>query len=142
MQEYIDFFMSQPMLSVAWIAIAGMLINSIIQNKISKVKNITPAEAVTLMNKENAVVVDIRSVEDFKKGHLLGSINIPVAKIDKGSFSSIEKDKNSPIIMVCDSGTRSSGAAKKLVAAGFENVSNLATGINGWTSASFPTTKK
>ena len=142
MQEYIDFFMSQPMLSVAWIAIAGMLINSLIQSKISKVKNISPAEAVTLMNKENAIVVDVRSGEDFKKGHVLGALNIPVAKIDKGNFPSIEKDKTSPIIMICDSGTRSAGAAKKLVAAGFENVSNLSTGINGWTSASFPTTKK
>lgn len=142
MQEYIDFFTGQPMLSVAWIAIAGMLINSLIQSKISKVKSISPAEAVTLMNKEDAVVVDVRTAEDFKKGHILGALNIPVAKIDKGSFSAIEKNKNSPIIMVCDSGTRSTGAAKKLVAAGFENVSNLATGINGWTSASFPTTKK
>ena len=142
MQEYIDFFTGQPMLSVAWIAIAGMLINSLIQSKISKVKNITPSEAVTLMNKEDAIVVDIRNAEAFKKGHILNAKNIPVAQIDKGSFSAIEKDKNSPIVMVCDSGTQSAGAAKKLVAAGFENVSNLATGINGWTSASFPTTKK
>lgn len=142
MQEYIDFFTGQPMLSVAWIAIAGMLINSLIQSKISKVTSVTPAETVTLMNKENAVVVDVRSTEDFKKGHILNAKNIPVGEIDKGSFSAIEKDKKSPIIMVCDSGTRSAGAAKKLVAAGFENVSNLATGINGWKSGSFPTTKK
>lgn len=142
MQEYIDFFSGQPMLSLAWIVIAGILINSLIQSKISKVKSVSPAEAVSLMNKEDAIVVDVRSGEDFKKGHILGARNIPVTKIDKGSFSSIENNKTTPIIMVCDSGTRSAGAAKKLVTAGFENVSNLASGINGWTSASFPTTKK
>ncbi|HIP75966.1 MAG TPA: rhodanese-like domain-containing protein [Psychromonas hadalis] len=142
MQEYIDFFTNNPMLSVAWIVIAGMLVNMTIKSKFSKIKNIDAQEAVILMNKQDALVVDIRTAEDFKKGHIIDAKNIPVSQIYKGSFSAIENSKNKPIIVVCDTGTRSSGAANKLFKAGFEDVYNLASGMGGWLSANLPTTKK
>ncbi|MCK5818760.1 MAG: rhodanese-like domain-containing protein [Psychromonas sp.] len=142
MHEYIDFLSNNKLLSLAWIAIAFMLINSFIQSKISKIKSITNPEAVTLMNKEDAIVVDIRSAAAFKKSHILNAKNIPFEKIDKDNFLSIEKYKSKPIIMVCDSGVRSAGAANKLISAGFENVFNLSSGMNGWISASLPTTLK
>ena len=141
MQEYIDFFTSNPMLSVAWIVIAGMLVNMTIKSKFSKVKSIETQEAVLLINKQDAVIVDVRSAEDFKNGHILNAKNIPMAQIDKGSFASIENKKNTPIILVCESGARSSSAAAKLVKAEFETVYNLAAGMGGWRSANLPTTK-
>jgi rhodanese-related sulfurtransferase len=121
---------------------AGMLANMTIKSQFSKIKDIDTQEAVMLMNKQDALVVDIRTAEDFKKGHIINAKNIPMSQIDKGSFSAIENYKNKPIIVVCDAGTRSSGSANKLFKAGFEDIYNLSSGMGGWLSAKLPTTKK
>ncbi|HEY7866361.1 MAG TPA: rhodanese-like domain-containing protein [Psychromonas sp.] len=142
MQQYIDFFSNQPVLSIAWIAIAVMLVQSLVKHKISGVKSIDAQDAIMMINKQDAIVVDVRSVEDYKKGHIVNAKNIPVSQIDKGNFAEIEKHKESPIIVVCASGDRSSGAAGKLTKAGFTQVNNLLSGMNGWASTNLPTTKK
>ncbi len=142
MQEYIDFFSGEPILSIAWVAIAALLIQSLIKSKISGVKSIAAQDAIMMINKQNAVVVDVRPADEYKKGHIVNAKNIPVSQIDKGGFTEIEKHKDSPIIVVCASGDRSSGAAGKLVKAGFAQVNNLSAGMSGWAAANLPTTKK
>jgi rhodanese-related sulfurtransferase len=142
MQEYIDFLSNNPMLSLAWVAIAVMLIHSLVKDKISGVKSITAQEATLLINKQDAIVVDVRSEDEFKKGHIVNSKNITLSQIEKGKFSAIENNKQTPIIVVCESGARSSSAAAKLVKAEFEQVTSLFSGIGGWKSANLPTTKK
>lgn len=142
MQEYIDFLTNNPMLSLAWVAIAVLLIHHQIKDKISGVKNINTQEATMLINKQDAIVVDIRSKEDFQKGHIVNAKNITLSQIEKGSFSAIESHKQTPIIVVCDTGARSASAASKLVKAEFTQVTNLFSGMSGWKSANLPTTKK
>lgn len=142
MQQYIDFFSSEPILSIAWIAIAAMLIQSLVKHKISGVKSIEAQDAIMMINKQNAIIVDVRPVEEYKKSHIVNAKNIPVSQIDKGNFAEIEKHKEAPIIVVCASGHSSSGAAGKLTKAGFTQVSNLLSGMNGWANSNLPTTKK
>lgn len=142
MQEYIDFISHNPMLSIAWVVIAVLLIHSVVKEKLSNVKNLNPQEATLLMNKQDAIVVDVRTADEFKKGHIVNAKNITVSQIDEGKFSAIENNKQSPIIVVCASGTRSAGAGEKLVKAGFEQVSNLSSGMGAWTAANLPVTKK
>lgn len=142
MQEYIDFITNNPMLSFAWIAIAGLLIHSLVKDKISGVKTVTTQEATQLINKQDAIVVDVRSKEEFQKGHIVNAKNITLSQIEKGTFSSIENNKHTPIIVVCESGTRSASAAAKLVKAEFVQVTSLFSGMGGWKSANLPTTKK
>jgi rhodanese-related sulfurtransferase len=142
MQEYIDFISNNPMLSIAWVVLATLLIYSLIQSKFSKIKNISNQEATLLMNKQNALVVDIRSQEEFKNGHIANAKNITVSQIEEGNFASIENAKQTPIIVVCASGARSISAGNKLAKAGFEQVNNLSLGMAGWANANLPTTKK
>ncbi|WP_413700283.1 rhodanese-like domain-containing protein [Psychromonas sp. KJ10-10] len=142
MQEYIDFLTNNPMLSLAWVAIAVLLIHHQIKDKISGVKNITTQEATMLINKQDAIVVDVRSKEDFQNGHIVNAKNITLSQIEKGSFSAIESHKQTPIIVVCDTGARSASATSKLVKAEFTQVTNLFSGMSGWKSANLPTTKK
>lgn len=142
MQEYIDFISNNAMLSIAWIVIAVMLTTTLVKDKFSKFKGINPQQATQLINKEDAVVVDVRSAEEFKKGHVVNAKNIPVSQIDEGKLNAIENKKQIPIIVVCASGARSSGAAAKLVKAGFEKVYSLSPGMSGWAAANLPTTRK
>jgi rhodanese-related sulfurtransferase len=142
MQEYIDFVSNHPMLSGAWVIIAVLLIQGVLKSKLSKVKTVNSQEATLLINKQNAVVIDVRTEEEFRNGHIVNAKNITVANIEAGKLSGIEKYKQRPIIVVCATGTRSAGAGNKLVKAGFEQVTSLANGMSGWATANLPTTKK
>ncbi|MEG3755446.1 rhodanese-like domain-containing protein [Psychromonas arctica] len=142
MQEYIDFISNNPMLSAAWVVIAVMLVHSLVKSKLSKINNVNPQQATLLINKQDAIVVDVRNADEFKKGHIVNAKNITVSQINEGKFAAIENNKQTPIIVVCATGTRSSGAGDKLAKAGFEQVNNLFSGMSGWTAANLPTTKR
>ena len=73
MQEYIDFFSNHPILTIAWIVVAVLLVYTFVQNKMTNVKNVTTQEATLLINKQNAIVVDIRSSDEYKKGHIVNA---------------------------------------------------------------------
>lgn len=75
----------------------------------------------------DAVVIDVRSIEEYDTGHIEDSINIPVDNI-----TSVNYDKDKVIIVYCATGMRSAEAAKKLNDLGYTNVYNLDGGIINW----------
>lgn len=101
---------------------------------------LTPAAAVQLMNREKAVVVDVCECAEFAAGHVVGAKNIPLSELENKLAGAV-KNKALPLILVCQSGARSSralGIAKKL---GFENAQSLAGGMGAWRSANLPVEK-
>lgn len=101
---------------------------------------LTPAAAVQLINREKAVVVDICEPAEFSAGHVGGAKNIPLGQLE-GKLAGSVKNKMVPLILVCQSGARSSRAvaiAKKL---GYEQAQSLAGGLGAWRSASLPIEK-
>lgn len=76
MQEIMQFVSAHPILSVAWIVLFVAVLVTTFKSRFSKVKEITRGEATLLINKEDAVVVDTRTREDFRKGHLANSLNL------------------------------------------------------------------
>jgi rhodanese-related sulfurtransferase len=142
MQEYIEFASNNPALSLAWVAIAGFLIYSFGSSAMSKVKSVNNHEATALMNKENAIVVDVRAAENYRKSHILNAINLPTADIEANKLSMIEKYKNTPIIVMCDTGMSSGRAANRLAKMDFTTVYNLSGGMASWQEANLPTVKK
>ncbi len=101
---------------------------------------LTPDGAVRLMNREKAVVVDICEPAEYAAGHIVGARNIPLGELE-GKLAAVVKNKATLLILVCQSGARSSRAlaiAKKL---GFENVQSLAGGLAAWRSANLPVEK-
>ena len=97
-------------------------------------------QATLLINRENATVVDIRATGDFKKGHILGSVNIPTSKIAEGA-KGLPKDKSKPMLLVCQSGVTTAGVAQKLSQLGYENLYRLQGGIASWSAESLPLEK-
>ena len=81
MQEYMEFFKANPMLSLAWVGLFVGLIVMVFKSSVSKVKNVNHQEATLLMNKQSAKVVDVRGKEEFKKGHIVDAVNLPLADI-------------------------------------------------------------
>jgi len=98
-------------------------------------------QATQLMNREDAVVVDLRPAADFAKGHVLGARNIPLADLEKRA-GDLDKHKAKPVILYCDAGNRSAGGVALLRRNGFGNVVNLAGGYVAWQQAGLPVEKK
>ena len=101
---------------------------------------ISATDAVQLINREKAVIVDVCDAEEFKAGHIAGAKSLPLGNLESG-LPGLVKNKATPVILVCASGMRSKRAvavAKKL---GYENAHSLAGGLSAWRAASLPVEK-
>ena len=138
MQEYLDFFQQNLLLSVIWIGIFLALMYSVIQSSTAPYKQLSAAEATQMMNRENGVVVDIRSKDEYRGGHITNALNILPSDIKADQVSLLEKHKADPIILVCKMGQHSPESAKLLVKKGYENVNVLKNGLISWNDANLP----
>ncbi len=137
MDQYIEFISNHYLLVLALVAVTFLLIQDLIENSFSKFSAISPMIAVTKMNSGDTQIIDVREPSEYKKGHIEDAINIPVAKFDD-EISTLENLKNRTIIVVCQSGTRSSSACKTLIKEGFEKVFNISGGMQSWEDSKLP----
>ncbi|MCV9879053.1 rhodanese-like domain-containing protein [Brenneria izbisi] len=138
MQEIMSFISRNPILSVAWVALLIAVIVLTVKSKLSKVKDVVRGEAIQLINKEDAVVVDIRNRDDYRRGHIANAFNLLPNDIKNGSVGELEKHKSQPVIVVCANGLSSRDAANNLLKAGFERVVVLKDGLAGWSGENLP----
>ncbi|MFQ3200021.1 MAG: rhodanese-related sulfurtransferase [Zhongshania sp.] len=102
-------------------------------------KSITPQQMVILINQQGAVVVDLRDKAEYTKGHIIDSVNVPFAKLDKELEDLGDKEK--PIVLVCKLGQNATAAGKKLGAKGYTQVHRLKGGISEWQAMQMPLVK-
>ncbi|MFE8045863.1 rhodanese-like domain-containing protein [Brenneria goodwinii] len=138
MQEIIPFISKHPILSVAWVALLVIVIVLTVKSKFSKVKEVVRGEAIQLINKEDAVIVDIRNRDDYRRGHIANAFNLLPNDIKNGSVGELEKHRAQPVIVVCANGMSSREAATNLLNAGFERVMVLKDGLAGWSGENLP----
>ena len=101
---------------------------------------VAPNEAVLLINREKAVLIDVCEPHEFAQGHVVGSKNIPLAQLE-AELPSVVKNKSVPVILVCQAGSRASRAAAPAKKLGYERAQALAGGLKAWREASLPTEK-
>jgi len=97
-------------------------------------------EAVQLMNRRDALVLDVRAPGEFATGHVPNSRNVPLAELG-GRLRELEKFKSRPIVINCQTGTRAAAAFSMLRKNGFGEVFTLRGGIGGWIDANLPVEK-
>lgn len=98
------------------------------------------AEATLLINRQDAVVLDVRETNDFSTGHIINARNIPASQLES-RLTEIAKFKEKPVIVHCDNGQRSGSALAVLKKHGFNNVLSLRGGFAAWKQAGMPTEK-
>ena len=103
-------------------------------------RRLGPAQLTALINRDNALVVDLRPIADFDKGHIAGSKNVQLSQFDPEN-KQLAPAKALPVVLVCKLGESAVGAAKRLRKAGFSNVNVLEGGIQAWQSADLPLVK-
>jgi len=142
MEQFITFASNNGLLSAVWVALVVMIIVTTIKIQLSPIKQISSQDLTFLMNKEEGVAVDVRSEKDFNAGHILDAISLSNDKITKNGFTSLEKHKEKPIILVCSAGLSATKVANDLNKAGFARINILKGGMGAWTGAGLPVTKK
>lgn len=101
---------------------------------------VNPGEATLLINREDAIVLDVREADEFAGGHLPDARNIPGSKLGE-RIAELEKFKDKPVIVCCASGMRSNRACAELKKQGFTRVNNLSGGVDAWVGAGYPIKK-
>lgn len=102
--------------------------------------SISCTDAVLLMNKEKANIIDVRRPDEFKTGSIAGAKNIEITKID-AQLASAVKNKEAPMVLICATGARSQGALRLAQKLGYTRVFSMSGGLKAWREANLPVTK-
>ncbi|ERS92026.1 MULTISPECIES: rhodanese-like domain-containing protein [unclassified Halomonas] len=137
--QLFEFVQNHPLLVGAFLLVLTAWVLYEVRN--SAAGGVTAGEATQLINREDAVVVDIREAGDFKAGHIAGARNIPQSRLDE-RMSELEKVKDKPIIVVCKHGQAAGAAVAKLSKAGYPRVLKLKGGMMQWQADGLPVVKK
>ena len=134
-------FISSNLLAISIALFSGtMLLWSLFGNRLRGIKEVDSIAALQLINHKNALVLDVRENDEYKSGHVLNAIHIPLGKL-KGRIGELLKYQDRPIVVVCRSGNRSATACAILGKQGFAQAHNLAGGVVAWQKANLPLEK-
>ena len=101
---------------------------------------VTTLQATHMINRDDALVIDVRDAAEYAKGHILGARSAPLSDLER-KLAELAKFKARPVIVHCESGNRSTNAIGILRRNGFANVYNLAGGLAAWQQAGLPVEK-
>ena len=101
---------------------------------------LSPTQAVQMINREKAQVIDVCSAEEFATGHLVGARHVPLEQLEQ-QLDGVARNKSLPLILVCASGIRSKRAQATAQKLGYEKVHSLQGGLTAWKEANLPVAK-
>ena len=133
-------FIQQNLLLVAGAVVSGTLLLVLSVRRPGGSRSLTTAQATILINRENAQLLDIREASEYVAGHPADAINIPVGSLDERA-EELASFKDNPLILICQSGMRSSAACSKLAKLGFSRLHSLEGGVGAWAEAGLPLKK-
>ena len=138
MEQFLQFISHHWLLFASFVIILVLLGANEMHEMLLGLPRLKPQQLTELMNHEQAQVIDLRTKDKFKDGHILGSKNIPQAEF-LNKLEQLEKDK--PIILVCATGHHAPALGKSLSKQGFAKVSYLQGGLASWQSENLPLEK-
>ena len=139
-EELLAFAGRHPLLSLGLAGLTLAILYTEVARLFRPYKALRPAALTALVNRDNALVVDLSPAADFEKGHIAGSRNIAPSQFDPENRQ-LAAAKALPVVVVCRSGQASAAAAARLKKAGFEHVYWLDGGIAAWQQADLPLVK-
>ena len=103
-------------------------------------KKLSPGEATRKINKEDALVVDLRSSQEFSSGHIAGSINVQEDKLEQ-YLTTKRHSKETPVVLVCKTGAASKKSGISLIKAGYLDINVVSGGMMTWEGNGMPLSK-
>jgi rhodanese-related sulfurtransferase len=141
MQQLAHFLAQHLILSSAFVAVLVLMAANELWTVLRGERQLGVVDAVRLINDRNAVVLDVRQAAEFKKGHIINALNIPVARLQERA-AELNRHKEQTVICYCALGHAAPQAVAQLRKLGFGTVHSLKGGISAWQAASLPVTAK
>jgi len=136
MDKFLEFAGNHTLLVFALVTTFLLVIFTELRRKASGMLDVPPTDAVKLINND-AVVIDLRSMEAYSNGHIVNAKSVPMDEL-AGRMGKLDKLKKKPVIAVCESGITSTKAVNTLRNSGFESVYGLKGGMAAWGQAGLP----
>lgn len=137
MEQLLEFIGNHPLLIGAFLVILALFV----RNEVARGgRAVTPQELVNLVNRNDAVVVDVRDAGEYSQGHIVDAINIPHAALSN-RMTELDKYRAKTVVVACKMGQHAGSAGTQLRKAGFKNVARLKGGLVEWRNQSLPTVK-
>lgn len=140
LEELLAFAGRNPLLSIALVGLTVAIAWVEVTRLFRGYKSLRPGELSALVNREDALVVDLSPINDYQQGHIAGSKSVQPSQFDPEN-KLLAKARALPVVVVCRTGVSANGAARRLVKAGFERVYVLEGGIQAWRQADLPLVK-
>lgn len=140
LQRLPEFIGNHPFLSFGFIVVVVAMIAMEINKFTRGYKTLTPAGLTQLVNRNNALLIDVSSIQDYEKGHVPGARHVAMSQFDPEN-KDLAKAKDLPVAIYCKTGQTSGSAAKRLKKAGFSDVYTLEGGLRSWMEAQLPLAK-
>jgi rhodanese-related sulfurtransferase len=134
----VDFLLANWTMVLVALISGGMLLAPLVRGGAGG--GVSPTEAVQLINREKAVVVDVCEPAEYQAGHVGGARNIPLGELEQKLPAAV-KNKALPLVLVCASGARSGRAVAIARKLGYEQAQSLAGGLKSWRDANLPIEK-
>lgn len=140
LDQILQFVSNHAILVTGFCVVLFLLIQDLTESLTRKHNKISPLAAVKLINDSEPLIWDVRESQEFQDGHINGAQNVAIAQIAE-KLEQIGSDKERPILVVCQSGTRAPAACKKLMTAGHANVFEISGGMLSWLDQKLPVSK-
>jgi rhodanese-related sulfurtransferase len=134
----VEFIQANILLILVALASGAMLLWPVVRRSTGG-PSVSAQQATHLINRQDALVVDVREPGEYGAGHIIGARNVPLARI--GAAAGELKRKDRPVIVYCQGGERAPKAAALLRKQGYGSVVNLSGGIGAWQQAGLPVEK-
>jgi rhodanese-related sulfurtransferase len=139
--QVFEFMGNHPILFALLFVIIGFLIWDTLGTQILGIHSIRPYQAISMVNHQEAVILDVREEHELAHGRILNAVHVPLTLLVKNQVHSLERYRDKPIIVSCAQGNRSVRSCMILKKNGFTKIHNLKGGIVAWEEANLPLTK-
>jgi len=136
-----SFLLNNWHLILVALASGGFLLWPTIKGSAGGGASVGTAEAVRLVNREKAVLIDVSEPAEYAAGHVGGARNVPFGQLGAADNKALPSNKALPVVLVCPTGARASRAVALLKKAGYANVKTLSGGLSAWREANLPVEK-
>ncbi len=133
-------FFTENMFLIAVAFVSGAMLIWPLVRRGAAGASVDTLRATFMINREDALVLDVRETNDYANGHILNARSVPLSQLDDRG-ADVAKNKAKPVIVYCANGQRAGGAVAILKKHGFANVVNLGGGFAAWKSAGLPVEK-
>ena len=140
MGQFFEFIGNHWILSSLFVLILFLLVMDTVRDKLLGFGEVKADEAVRLINREDAVILDVREDSEFKEGHIINALHIPLPFVED-RLTELQEHKDKPLLVYCRTGNRSAKAASTLMKQGFSHVKKLNGGLIAWENAKLPVSK-